>query len=240
MHAVVRCPAIEEDTQWQADSTRNCQEHRETVLRLRVALSLVLLDVFVGHGTQHAHSNDHTNAHTKIRETDSARGEVILAFEDKSHGCEEQVQDTVVDGDVQGHQKYDGREEQHLHWARDGAYEDLFGRETVVELGAKVHVAGLLLEALDLIIEDSLVESLTAEEGEGDAKGATEDGEDVEDPAPRERLNKETTADGTNDRAEKRSHGVDGHGAGTLFRREHVCNCATSKGQRRGTSAASK
>jgi hypothetical protein len=78
--------------------------------------------------TDVAHPNDETNTHANIGETDRARREVVRVLEDKSHRGEEEVHDAVVDGDVDGHEEYNGREDQDLQGAHNAASEDLAWR----------------------------------------------------------------------------------------------------------------
>lgn len=84
------------------------------------------------------------------------------------------------------------------------------------------------------------MERLAADESEGEAEDAAEDGEDPEHPAPGHVLHEEATAHGSDDGTEQWAHGVDGHGASALLRWEHVCDCTGSERQGRSTGTSSE
>lgn len=222
MNAVVRGPAVDENTYGKANGAGECKTEWEAMFRLRFALGLLLADDLVRHDAQACHADDHTHTYTNVGKSDGARGELVLAFKNECDGREEEIEDTVVDGNVERHKTHDGGKEEHLHGSNDSTDEDLLGREVLSEFGAKLVFSSFFSELCCFAFEQDGVVRLTPDDEEDDTKCTTEDGQDPEHPAPGHAFDEETTAYGADDWAEKGTDGPDRHGTGSLLGREHV------------------
>lgn len=78
------------------------------------------------------------------------------------------------------------------------------------------------------------------EDEQGSGQEAANDEDNPHIPAPASTLRNETTADGTEDRAEKNAHTVDGYSLSTLRRDKHVGNDTSTDCQTRAASDTSE
>jgi len=147
--------------------------------------------------SQRSQSDEISDPKTDVSQTDSRLAEPISFLEDECEGCEQQIQNPVHDGHVEGHQGADWREEHELCWPCDGADEDFARRDVLLEFGAEGRVVGFFAQTGGFAREeDGRVGFVDGEEG-GEADDGDGDGEDPEDPAPADGGGEKAAADGT-------------------------------------------
>lgn len=67
------------------------------------------------------------NSNTKVGQSSQTRGKVVLILVDVGQGSEHQIQVAVDNGHVQSENEDDGRCEEHLQGANQGALDELMG-----------------------------------------------------------------------------------------------------------------
>lgn len=122
---VFRRPAVEE----QASGQEHCtdRQHREADLWLDDASSRadLLLDGPVADDSSEREAQNRADAEAKIDQADNVTREAIVILKDVSYGGEEEVHIPVDEHHVNGEDKHNGREGQHLERTRDIAL-DMF------------------------------------------------------------------------------------------------------------------
>lgn len=79
---------------------------------------------------------------------------MILALEDEGYGSEEEVEDAVIYGDVDGHEEDDRGEEEKFYGPHNAAREEFFGGNVGCEFGAEIGVSGFFSEARSFAFEE--------------------------------------------------------------------------------------
>lgn len=161
MNPLLSCPSVDEETDGENHATRHSKYRCKTGFGpVNESLLLVSDDDEVGECAKGADTNHHTDAGGKEGETDGSFIEAVLVSVDEREGCDEQVKDTVCDGDVKSHKSDDRRYEEELHRSDDGVLELLLRGLAIIKLTSEVRIAGFLAEPGYLAFENKRGEGL--------------------------------------------------------------------------------
>lgn len=161
VNPLLSCPSIDEEADWENHTTRHGQNRSKTGLG-SVSESLLLIpdDNEVGERAEGADTDHHTDTGGKESETDGALVEAVLIPIDEGEGRDEEVEDTVCDGDVESHKSDDRCDEEELYRSDDGVLELVLRGLAIIELASEVRVASFLAEPGYLAFENERGESL--------------------------------------------------------------------------------
>lgn len=193
---ILRRPPIHK--QAGGNKRRAQNQRRQPVLRFPLASILLRqsLQNPIGTISQRRETHEISDTQTDVGQPNSRLAEPVSLPKDEGKRCEEEVEDAVDDGHVQRHEGADGREEHQFRRARDGADEDFFRSEVLLEFGAEGRVGGFFAETRGFAREeDGRVGFVDGEEG-GEGNDGDRDGEYPEDPAPAGGGGEEAAADG--------------------------------------------
>lgn len=127
-------------------------------------------------------------------------------------GREEEVEEAVDDGHVEGHDEDDGGAEEHFQGADDAASKDggfaAGSRADFVVTGAELWSAELDLETLGLPLDEDAGIGLLVEDFDHDTYKAGGHEKNPENPPPAGTLRYEASSDRSNDWSEERSEAV--------------------------------
>lgn len=155
VHAKFHRPPVNKQPDRQRDAARDRKRGRDPDLGpVRDALSLVPFDHPVRQLPEADDAEHHAQTGGQEREAAVALAEAVVLRVHEREGGNKKIQDPVRDGDVQGHERDDGRQQQQLHRPDDGVLELLLGRQPPRELAAQLRVPRLLAKPEGLVLQD--------------------------------------------------------------------------------------
>lgn len=203
---VVCRPAVPEESDWdeKAKADADGQSHlgfEDAVVGLSEPHDRSVAE----HGDEYP-TGEVAEADGDVDEAGHARAEAIRLLENARHCCEEEVQAAVDEGDVEGEEKDERRQAQHLG-RPDQAVEQKpgFARAAVVANVAALQVgsARLFLQTVDLLLDEDAVVGFLVEDLDERRNNHSDDEDDPEVPAPADGLSQETADDWTDGWTEK-------------------------------------
>ncbi len=150
---------------------------------------------------------------------------------DKGESGDEHVQDAVGNGNVQSHERHQGRQDEQLDRTQDRQLE--LGPRAVaphVELAVQCLVPRLLAQTGRFLLQYHGSVRLLHEDKGQDGQDAAEDNEQPVDPAPAGGRDEIAAGDGSDARPQKGPQGPGRHGAAAVLDRDDVCDAAASDG----------
>lgn len=190
-------PAVEEEAYRQDGGAGDHEGDAKLGLAGGVVAALEgLVDVVVDRGADLG-GEEEAEAEGDVVEAADADGFVVDALPEAGEGGEDEVEDAVEVGHVDGEDLHDGLRGQQAEGPHQGAAEGVGeGAFRVLEFGLEVGVAGFLAEPFGFLVQEFGRVGFSEEEEAGDLDDGVGDGGGVECPAPGCSLRDETACDG--------------------------------------------
>jgi hypothetical protein len=145
VNRVLYCPTIQENANRKCQGSGDGQFRRYAILCCDIQACFSLSDnVSVRISAQIPDSKKHSNSNGNVGKTHFAEIEMILPGIYKRVRGEEEVNDSVSKGHINGQRSHDGGEDEKLHGPNKGDLEEFDVPDASIELRPKIKVSSLL------------------------------------------------------------------------------------------------
>lgn len=243
MDLVVDGPSVPEERDWDETGEEDAGWETHLWLEDTTVGESHLDNGLVGDLGDGGDTEEESDTDTEVGETCDLRRPAVSGLEDGGDGGEKEVEKTVDESHVDGHQCCNDGLDEHLHWSDNTVPKDLsrwlWDMGVFVD-GAELWVVHLLAKSLGLVAHEDAVVGLLVENLNTASNDSGGHEQDPIDPSPSSTLSNETTTDWSDDWSKEWSEGEDGRSESTLVWLEQVGNNSASDGDTSGSSNACK